>query len=117
MHHPQSGIHGIAWAVKVGSRSVDPDLALIRWVETHQHVHQGRFSCAVFPEQRVNLALRDRQVYPGIGDDSWKALHDPQHLDGHRPGDRLVCPCGLIHQYCHHPTVPWVMARSTSPLD
>ena len=49
-------LQGIRRRLKRNALAVQQDLALIRMMDAAENIHQGRFSCAVFTEQRTDLA-------------------------------------------------------------
>ena len=57
------------------------DDALLRLVHTEQDGHQGRFACAVFAQQRVDLSVPELQGNVVVGDDPREAFCNIQHLN------------------------------------
>ena len=49
-------LQGIRRRLKRNALAVQQDLALIRMMDAAENIHQGRFSGAVFTEQRTDLA-------------------------------------------------------------
>ena len=57
------------------------DAAAVFFVDAVEHLHQGGFPRAVFPDQRVNLPRVYGKVYVVEGVDAGKILVDMLHLD------------------------------------
>src|SRR5205814_2785684 len=69
---------------------VQPDLAGVRAVEPVQDVHQRRLARAVLPEQRVHFAAPHVERDVVVGDDAWKLLADPLHLEDEVVGHEIA---------------------------
>ena len=59
---------------------IDENFALIREVDTGEHIHQGGLAAAVFAQQGQNLSLVDVQPHPVICQGGAKAFGDVPHL-------------------------------------
>ena len=70
------------------------DDAFFGLVHAEQHRHQRGLSCAVFPKQRVDLALPQLQSDIVIRNDSGKSLCDVQHLNCVFRQDGFPLPLG-----------------------
>jgi hypothetical protein len=62
VNHADAVLHGVARANKPAGHAGDLDRARIRRIEAGGHVHQRRFTGAVFAQKRVNLAVFDAQM-------------------------------------------------------
>ena len=61
--------------------SSDLNDACFGLIEAEQNAHECRFSCSVFAEKSVNLALFQLQSDVVVGDDAGKFFRNIQHLD------------------------------------
>ena len=92
--HSDAEIIGVVGIVDLYLFAVLLDDALFGLVHAEQHGHQCRLSCAVFPEQRVDLALPQLQSDIVIRNDSGKSLCDVQHLNCVFRQDGFPLPLG-----------------------
>ena len=81
VHHADAQTVGVVGVVDLDDLAVLLDDALLRLVKAEEHAHQGRFACAVFAEQRVDLALSELQSDIIVGDNTGESLGDIKHLD------------------------------------
>ena len=93
VHHPDAQRNGIVGRVDRHILAADQDLALIRFVQAVQDVHQRRLPGAVFAEQSVDLSLLQRQIDVIVGQHSGECLRDASKL-----------------QYGRHRRISWSVA-------
>ena len=79
MHHADTKIQGVLRGLDDLFLSIDKDLALIRIIDTGQHIHQRGFSASVFAQKRQDFALVDIQIYLFIGNYRAKGLCNVFH--------------------------------------
>jgi hypothetical protein len=69
------------------SLMIDKDLTVIGPITTREDVHQGRFSCPIFTEKRMNFSGLDFEINAVIRKDTRESLGDALHGDqglGHK---------------------------------
>ena len=82
VHHPDTGVEGVARGVEVHQPAVEEDLALVGPVEPRQDVRERALAGAVLAEERVHLARGGVEVDVLVRDHAGKALGDPAHGHG-----------------------------------
>ena len=80
MHHADAEVVCVVRVLYLDLDAVLFDDALLGLIQTEKHAHQGRFSRAVFAEQRVYLALFELKRNIVVGDDAGEPLGDVKHL-------------------------------------
>ena len=81
VHHADAEGIGVVGVLDGNDLTVFLDDALLRLVHTEQDGHQGRFACAVFAQQRVDLSVPELQGNVVVGDDPREAFCNIQHLN------------------------------------
>ena len=79
-HHADAQRNCITRRANLRLPAVDPDLALIGMVQAVENAHERAFACTIFAQQRVNLALAEREIHMIIGHQGAEAFGDPAHL-------------------------------------
>ena len=82
MDHADFGSDRIERRIEADRFAVDVHRALVGRVNPVEDSHQRRFTRAVFPDYRVNLAAFDLEVYVVVGDYAGKAFGDSGQFDG-----------------------------------
>ncbi len=90
MHHTDSHVVGLGRVLYVGFLSADCNASPVGGIEPEQNRHQGRFSCAVLPEEGENLSLIERDTYIVICNNSGEFFADVFHFNNwfHRSSSR-----------------------------
>ena len=82
MHHADAEIVCVVRVIYFDLNTVFFDSAVLRLIKTEKNTHQSRFSCSVFTEQGMYLALFQLERDVIIGDNTGKNLCDIQHFYG-----------------------------------
>ena len=88
VYHADAAGERVAGGAEDDLPVVDEDFALVRRVQAHQDVHQGRLARAVLADERQHLALAHGERDVAAREDAGEALGDV--LDA-KAGDRLGC--------------------------
>ena len=84
VHHADARVNGVTGIVHLNLLAVDQNIAGGGLEQAVELVHQRRFACAVFAQDRVDFAFVDREIDAVIGDKIAEALDNVAHLDDGR---------------------------------
>ena len=96
MHHADAKRVGVIGVLDLDLFAIFLDNALFRLIQTEQYAHQGRFTGAVFAQQRMDLAFAQLQRDIVVGLDTGELLGDVQHLD-----NEIICQSVHAPFYFH----------------
>ena len=82
MHHADSQLDGCIGILDNRFLTVDPDLALIRLIQSVQDIHQCGFTGAVLAQKRVDASLFHAELHTVQCAEGAKILADPLHFNG-----------------------------------
>src|SRR5262245_39292378 len=112
MYHANATGHSVSGAGKLHRGAVHDNISLIWSGEAIEDVHQRGLAGAVFPQQRVNLACDELEIYMLISRDPGVTFGDTTHFkrQGHGCASRGMGPRSarrqsvsrLQHRPVHH---------------
>src|SRR5258706_9578979 len=100
MHHTDAQANGISWSCNMRRLAIDEYLATIGMNQAIQDIHQGRFACTVFADQRVDFAFMYGEIDRIVGYHSWPGFGNVAHFDCERRSlfSRRFDNCTLLHR-------------------
>ena len=96
VHHADAKRVGVVRVLDLDLFAIFLDNAFFRLIQTEQYAHQGRFTGAVFAQQRMDLAFAQLQRDIVVGLDTGELLGDVQHLD-----NEIICQSVHAPFYFH----------------